>query len=162
MNKNRVSGRKKYIWFEYRVFYKIQIVDFSEKTSVERKFLDDGRISEISGIGSSKNVKWRYSCGYRSRSTAGSGLAFQSRRQSQSSTAEKSRCKTRRTEGEMRACALRWRFMGFENSPSPSNPFIRRRQDFENFWLISAIIFRIGSLVSSGIFSREAMVLENL
>ena len=42
------------------------------------------------------------------------------------------------------------------------NPFIRRRQDFENFWLISAIIFRIGSLVPSGIFSREAMVLENL
>ena len=52
--------------------------------------------------------------------------------------------------------------MGFENSPSPDNPFIRRRQDFENFWLISAIIFRIGSLVPSGIFSREAMVLENL
>ena len=62
----------------------------------------------------------------------------------------------------MRACALRWRFMGFEKSIFPNNPFIRRRQDFENFWLISAIIFRIGSLVSSGIFSREAMVLENL
>ena len=31
--------------------------DGSEKTSVERKFLDDGRISEISGIDSSKNVK---------------------------------------------------------------------------------------------------------
>ena len=89
-------------------------------------------------------------------------LAFQSRRQSQSFTAEKSKCKTQRTKGDMRACALRWRFMGFENSPSPSNPFIRRRQDFENFWLISAIIFRIGSLVPSGIFSREAMVLENL
>ena len=76
--------------------------------------------------------------------------------------AEKSKRKTRRTEGERRACALRWRFVGFENSPSPSNPFIRRCQDFENFWLISAIVFRIGSLVSSGIFSREAMVLENL
>lgn len=38
--------------------------DGSEKTSVERKFLDDGRISEISGIDSSKNVKWRYSYGY--------------------------------------------------------------------------------------------------
>ena len=38
--------------------------------------MDDGRISEISGIGSSKNVKWRYSCGDRSRSTAGSGLGL--------------------------------------------------------------------------------------
>ena len=76
--------------------------------------------------------------------------------------AEKSKCEMQRTKGERRACALRRRFMGFENSPSPNNPFIRRRQDFENFWLISAIIFRIGSLVSSGIFSREAMVLENL
>ena len=76
--------------------------------------------------------------------------------------AEKSKCKTQRTKGGMRACALRWRFMGFEKFISPSNPFIRRRQDFENFWLISAIIFRIGSLVSSGIFSRETMVLENL
>ena len=48
----------------------------SEKTSVERKFLDDGRISEISGIDSSKNVKWRYFCGDRSRITAGSGLGL--------------------------------------------------------------------------------------
>ena len=38
--------------------------DGSEKTYVERKFLDDGRISEISGIDSSKNVKWCYSYGY--------------------------------------------------------------------------------------------------
>ena len=41
--------------------------------------------------------------------------------------AEKSKRKTQRTKGEMRACALRWRFMGFEKSISPSNPFIRRR-----------------------------------
>ena len=34
-----------------------------KKTSVERKFMDDGRISEISGIDSSKNVKWCYSYG---------------------------------------------------------------------------------------------------
>ena len=39
--------------------------------------------------------------------------------------AEKSKCKTRRTKGGMRASALRRRFMGFENSPSPNNPFIR-------------------------------------
>ena len=39
--------------------------------------------------------------------------------------AEKSRCEMQRMEGEIRACALRWRFMGFENSPSPNNPFIR-------------------------------------
>ena len=38
--------------------------DGSEKTIVERKFLDDGKISEITGLDSSKNVKWRYSYGY--------------------------------------------------------------------------------------------------
>ena len=38
--------------------------DGSEKTVVERKFLDDGKISEITGLDSSKNVKWRYSYGY--------------------------------------------------------------------------------------------------
>jgi|GEM_PF-7019860 len=70
MNKNRVSGRKNIYGLNIEFFAN------SEKTSVERKFLDDGRISEISGSGSSKNVKWRYSCGYRSRSTAGSGLVL--------------------------------------------------------------------------------------
>ena len=38
--------------------------DGSEKTVVGRKFLDDGKISEITGLDSSKNVKWRYSYGY--------------------------------------------------------------------------------------------------
>lgn len=38
--------------------------DGSEKTVVERKFLEDGKISEITGLDSSKNVKWRYSYGY--------------------------------------------------------------------------------------------------
>ena len=38
--------------------------DGSEKTVVERKFLADGKISEITGLDSSKNVKWRYSYGY--------------------------------------------------------------------------------------------------
>lgn len=38
--------------------------DGFEKTVVGRKFLDDGKISEITGLDSSKNVKWRYSYGY--------------------------------------------------------------------------------------------------
>lgn len=38
--------------------------DGSEKTVVERKFLEDGKISEVTGLDSSKNVKWRYSYGY--------------------------------------------------------------------------------------------------
>ena len=38
--------------------------DGSEKNIVERKFLDDGKISEITGLDSSKSVNWRYSYGY--------------------------------------------------------------------------------------------------
>ena len=39
--------------------------------------------------------------------------------------AEKSKCETQRTKGEMRACALRWRFMGFKNFFSPPLQTIR-------------------------------------
>lgn len=96
MNENRVSGRKKYIWFEYRVFFAN-----SEKTSVERKFLDDGRISEISGIDSSKNVKWRYSYGYSEKgllatetSYSGSGEVEWRAEYSYNAKSKVSECKT--------------------------------------------------------------------
>lgn len=59
---------KKYSVLEFadgRIFKERQFSDDgSEKTVVERKFLDDGKISEITGLDSSKNVKWRYSYGY--------------------------------------------------------------------------------------------------
>lgn len=59
---------KKYSVLEFadgRILKEMQFGDDgSEKTIVERKFLDDGKISEITGLDSSKNVKWRYSYGY--------------------------------------------------------------------------------------------------
>lgn len=59
---------KKYSLIEFadgRIFRERQFgEDGAEKTFVERKFLDDGKISEITGLDSSKNVKWRYSYGY--------------------------------------------------------------------------------------------------
>ena len=59
---------KKYSVIEFadgRIFRERQFgEDGAEKTFVERKFLDDGKISEITGLDSSKNVKWRYSYGY--------------------------------------------------------------------------------------------------
>lgn len=59
---------KKYSVIEFsdgRIFRERQFgEDGAEKTFVERKFLDDGKISEITGLDSSKNVKWRYAYGY--------------------------------------------------------------------------------------------------
>lgn len=82
--------------------------DGSEKTSVERKFLDDGRISEISGIDSSKNVKWRYSYGYSEKgllatetSYSGSGEVEWRAEYSYNAKSKVSECKTYSAAGAL-------------------------------------------------------------
>ena len=82
--------------------------DGSEKTSVERKFLNDGRISEISGIDSSKNVKWRYSYGYSEKgllatetSCSGSGEVEWRAEYSYNAKSKVSECKTYSAAGAL-------------------------------------------------------------
>ena len=78
-------------------------------------------------------------------------MAFQSRRQSQASTAERLKCATRRTKAERIVCAFRWRckfffaipqrtFDAFENFHTLPNAFSAHSKIFTAcpayFWLV--------------------------